>query len=255
MSKVLYVAWRSSEKDAPQWGPVGRLDNELGHYRFVYTKGARCLKDFAPFPGMTDVEQVYESDDLLPVFQNRMLSPSRPEYRDFLKWSGFDPEYPPNPLDLLGITEGLRATDKLELFPCPQPDANNQYSIRFFLHGIRYMPDAAREEIKAIESGESLGFMFDVSNWVDQFAVAIRTCPPRDRVLLGYLPRYLSRDVKVLFDNVQARDIRLEAVRVNPDAPMQQRLLCLMRAPWPESFSPCEGEEFQPIVEELACSS
>lgn len=255
MSKVLYVAWRSSEGNVPQWGPVGRLDNELGHYRFVYTKGVKSLKDFSPFPGMMDMEQVYESDDLLPVFQNRMLSRSRPEYRDFLKWSGFDPDVPPNPLDLLGVTEGLRATDKLELFPCPRPDADNHYNIKFFLHGVRYMPDAVRGEIGKVEVGESLGFMFDVSNWVDPFAVAVRTCPPRDRLLIGYMPRYLARDVKTLFDSQQARDIRLAVARVNPDAPMQQRLLCHMDAPWPESFSPCAGEEFQPIVEELACAS
>lgn len=255
MNKVLYVAWRSSEDNAPQWGPVGRLDNELGHYRFVYTKGAKKLYGFTPFPGMSDLEQVYESNDLLPVFYNRMLSRSRPEYHDFLKWSGFDPEEPPAPLDLLGITEGLRATDKLELFPCPRPDANNHYNIKFFLHGIRYMSDAVREEIGRLDSGESLGFMFDVSNAVDPFAVAIRTCPPRNRLLIGYMPRYLARDVKGLFDNLQARNILLEVARVNREAPMQQRLLCHMSAPWPQSFSPCEGEDFQPIVEELACSS
>lgn len=257
MSKVLYVAWRSSknEDNTSQWGPVGRLDNELGHYRFVYTKGAKKLNGFTPFPGMSDMKQVYESNDLLPVFHNRMLSRSRPEYRDFLEWGGFNSEQPPNPLDLLGITEGLRATDTLELFPCPQPDANNQYDIKFFLHGIRYMPDAVHNEIRRLDSGEKLGFMFDVSNDFDPYAVAIRTCSPRNRLLLGYMPCYLARDVKVLFGNFQAQNIHLEVARVNPNAPMQQRLLCHMNSPWPESFFPCEGEEFQPIVEEPACFS
>ncbi len=254
MHKTLYVAWRASEDNASQWGPVGRLDNELGHYRFVYTRGAETLRGFSPFPGMTDLGKAYESDELLPVFQNRMLSRSRPEYRDFLKWGGFDPDSPPHPLDLLGVTEGVRATDRLELFPCPQPDGNNRYSVKFFLHGIRHMPDAARTEIIGIDPDENLGFMFDVSNGVDPFAVAVRTCPPRNRTLIGYLPRYLARDVKALFSRVRARDIHLNAERVNPDAPMQQRLLCHMDAPWPESFSPCEGEEFQPMIAELACS-
>ncbi len=253
MSKVLYVAWRSSGTDISRWGTVGRLDNELGHYRFVYTKGAERLKGFSPFPGMTDIEVVYESDALLPIFQNRMLSRSRPEYQDFLTWSGFDPESPPEPLDLLGITEGLRATDTLELFPCPQADANNRYSINFFIHGIRHMPEQAREEILRLNSAESLGFMPDVSNPTDPAAIAVRTCPPRDRLLIGYLPSYLSRDVKTLSRYVRAQDIRLFVTRVNPDAPLQQRLLCHVDAPWPKSFSPCAGEEFQPIPEMIVC--
>lgn len=253
MDKVLYVAWRSSGGTDPRWGPVGRLDNELGHYRFAYTKGARKLRDFIPFAGMDDIARVYESNELLPIFQNRMLSRSRPEYRDFLAWSGFDPENPPEPLDLLGITEGVRATDKLELFPCPQPDADSRYRIKFFLHGIRYMPEKAHAEINQLAPDESLGFMFDVCNLVDPFAVAVRTCPDRDRLIIGYLPRYLARDIKTLFDKISAQDIKLTVDRVNADAPLQQRLLCRMDAPWPRLFRPCEGEEFQPIVGDLAC--
>jgi hypothetical protein len=35
---------------------------------------------------------------------------------------------------------------------------------------------------------------------------------------------------------------------VNLDAPLQQRLLCRMIAAWPEGFTPCAGEQFEPIV-------
>lgn len=255
MNRLLFVAWRSGGGNRDrQWGPVARVDNEQGHYRFAYTKGAKLLKGFSPFPGMTDLEEVYESDELLPIFQSRLLSRSRPEYRDFLAWSGFDPDAPPEPLELLGVTEGLRATDLLELFPCPMPDPANRFRIKFFLHGVRHMPADAQKEIGLLRQGESLGLMFDVSNWNDPQAVAVRTCPDRKRLLIGYMPRYLARDTKALFGFVQAGEIKLTVERVNIDAPMQQRLLCRLDAPWPKAYSPCEGEEFQPLVGALPFS-
>lgn len=253
MNTLLFVAWRSGGNHDRQWGPVGRLDKDLGHYRFAYTKGAKLLKGFPPFPGMTDLNEVYESDELLPIFQSRLLSRSRPEYRDFLTWGGFNPDTPPEPLELLGVTEGLRATDLLELFPCPTPDAENRLRIKFFLHGVRHMPAETQKEIGQLRQGESLGIMFDVSNWNDPEAVAIRTCPQRKRLLIGYMPRYLALDTKALFGSVSAGEIKLTVERVNIDAPMQQRLLCQMEAPWPESYSPCGGEEFQPLAGALPC--
>jgi hypothetical protein len=253
MSKLLFVAWRSGGGGDSQWGPVARVDNELGHYRFAYTKGAKLLKGFSPFPGMPNLGEVYESDELLPIFQSRLLSRSRPEYRDFLAWSGFNPDSPPEPLELLGVTEGLRATDLLELFPCPAPDSMNCFNIKFFLHGVRHMPAETQKEIGLLRREESLGLMFDVSNWNDCHAVAIRTCPDRKRLLIGYMPRYLARDTKALFGSVSTGEIKVTVERVNPDAPMQQRLLCRMEAPWPQSYSPCKGEEFQPFVGALPC--
>ncbi|MCC8166966.1 MAG: HIRAN domain-containing protein [Planctomycetes bacterium] len=245
MCKVLFVAWRSP--NIPQWGPIGRFDRHGENYRFVYTKGATTLAGFEPFLEMPHLEEVYESDELLPIFQNRMLSPQRSEYRDFLIWSGFDPDVTPDPLDLLGVTEGKRATDQLELFPCPQPDKDKMFRLNFYLHGIKYLPTAAKNEIKNCKPGDALAFMFDVSNVNDPDAVAVRTTLNKRRFLIGYLPRYLARDVKKLFTQTTTKNVSLVVGRVNSGAPMQQLMLCKMAAPWPNDFSPCQGEEFQPI--------
>ena len=110
------------------------------------------LPDFKPFPGMLDLDAVYVSSELFPLLANRVLARSRPEYEAFLTWGGFDPDAPPDPLALLGITEGLRQTDSVEVFPCPQKDADGCYLNKFFLHGVRWMPPAARERITCLES-------------------------------------------------------------------------------------------------------
>src|SRR5437773_607881 len=105
MTNILFVAWRSPEPTGARWGPVGRLEHGPGGYRFVYTRGARMLRGFQPFPEMPRLDAVYESDELFPLFANRLLSQSRPEYHAYLTWGGFDPNNPPDPIALLGVTE------------------------------------------------------------------------------------------------------------------------------------------------------
>jgi len=252
MTNSLFVAWQSSEPTKRQWGPVGRLDCGSGGYRFVYTRGARQMNGFAPFPGMLDLGTAYESDELFPLFANRLLARSRPEYEAFLTWSGFDPANPPDPIAVLGVTEGRRATDSLEVFPCPRPDSQGRYVSKFFLHGLRYAPAAALERIARLEKGEMLGLMLDVSNLVDEHAVAVRTCDVRERFLIGYVPRYLARDVGRLCRDCNTACAALLVDRINKDAPLQQRVLGRMEACWPDGFRPCATPDFEPIVEKLS---
>ncbi len=242
---ALFVAWRSGDSNNGKWGPVGRLDYDGQTYRFCYTRGARTLEGFQPFPEMKDLEQVYESDELFPLFSNRLLSRTRPEYEAFLTWSGFDPNNPPDPIGILAVTEGRRQTDSIEVFPCPIRDVDGCYLNKFFLHGVRWMPAAAIERINRLKAGDSLLMMWDVQNTHDPYAIALRTV--EDRTLIGYVPRYLAEDVWNLIRECDVEWIKLFVQRVNADAPAQMRVLCRMHACWPEQFKPCNGEAFLPI--------
>ena len=57
MNHALLVAWRS-ESGTRGWGPVGRLEYDGSVYRFVYTRGARTLEGFRPFPQMENLEEI-----------------------------------------------------------------------------------------------------------------------------------------------------------------------------------------------------
>ena len=242
---ALFVAWRSGEPRDAVWGPVGRLEHDGQIYRFQYTLGARTLPGFTPFPGMDDLEEAYESVELLPLFANRLLSPSRPEYEAFLRWGGFDVSVPPSPLAILGVTEGLRKTDYIETFPCPVPDSRGCYVNTFFLHGIRWMPPHSVERLADLRPNERLFLMPDPCNPADPNAVAVRT--ESQRTLIGYVPRYLARDVRFLLSECDHNSVELCVERVNREAPLQQRLLCRLRTCWPDGFRPCADESFQPI--------
>jgi len=251
MTNALFVAWRAGGTNGGRWGPVGRLDRGPGGYRFVYTRGASELEGFRPFPEMPDLNTIYESEELFPLFANRLLARSRPEYEAYLTWGGFDPDNPPDPIALLAVTEGRRVTDSIELFPCPIPDQVGCYLNKFFLHGVAYVAAAAQQRIAALEPGEPLVLMFDNFNEYDPKAVAVRTHDVRERFLIGYVPRYLAREVRQLCASCDPDFIELAVERVNTGAPLQQRLLCRMNSCWPEGFRPCADETFQPIPAHL----
>jgi hypothetical protein len=240
----LFVAWRPPAPDPLGWRPVGRLEHHDGLFRFWYIQGAR-KPGFHSFAQMDQLDQIYESVELFPLFANRLLSRSRPEYESYLRWSGFDPEASPDPVLILGVTEGIRETDAIEVFPCPVPDFQGCYFNKFFLHGIRWMAPSVIERIGRLNPGEPLKLMLDLQNSFDPHAVAVRT--EAERMQIGYVPRYFAHDIKQLVEQCDIDFITLSVDRVNHDAPLQNRLLCRMRACWPSTFQPCSGEDFSPI--------
>lgn len=247
MSNALYVAWRFGSAEKGAWAPVGLLERVEGLYRFRYTRGA-LAGSFVPFPSMPEFHEVYESVELFPIFSNRLLARSRPEYEAYLAWSGFEPGSQPDPISILGVTEGIRQTDQFEVFPRPARDDRNRYHTRFFLHGLRWIPAEALDHLSQLAPGTSLAPMPEPSNPHDQHAVAVRTAELQNRFPIGYIPRYLAPDVVELLNRCERCDVRLTVARVNERAPLQMRLLCSLDACWPVGFEPCGGEDFQPLI-------
>jgi len=243
----LYIAWRSGESAVGRWGPVGKLERVNHFFRFTYTKGARMLPGFTAFAGMNDLYEVYESETLFPLFANRLLAERRTEYQAFLEWGGFKRQSQPDPLAILGITEGRRFTDALEVFPCPAPDANGDYACTFFLHGVRHASANAQHEIAEMQSGATLILRPETGNPHDAMAMAVFQADIQDGERLGYLPRFLARDARTLMSEKSAK-IDFTVKRINLDAPLQQRVLCVLNCPWPAGFNPCQSEEYQPLL-------
>jgi hypothetical protein len=239
--KTLYLAWQ--DPNSRHWLPVGKLSAEDGIYRFVYTKGAVLSKNFIPFGFMQDLHEIYRSRDLFPLFANRLISRKRPEYRDFLRWLDLV-EDEADPLVLLARTEGVRETDSLTVFPCPEPDPEGKYVVHFFSHGLRHLSEEARSRINAIRAREKLYLLPDPQNPHDGYAIALRTDDPA--TIVGYCPRYISRDfLEILKNNPDT--VKVCVKRVNTDAPIQLRLLCTLTADWPENFKPCSSEYYQEL--------
>jgi hypothetical protein len=239
---ALFVAAQNA--DTKVWAPVGKLTKTADGYRFVYTKGILDFPNFSPFGRMVDVTVPYFSEQLFPLFANRVLARNRPEHAEYLKWLGLPPgEH--DAFDELSRTGGLRATDNLELIPCPSPTEDGFYEEFFFCRGLSHLPPSTQVRANELQHGERLYVMRDVQNQWDAAALAFRTGDPVS--LVGYAPAYFARDFSELLVDERANDTVVTVEKVNLNAPLQYRVLCRLRAPWPAGFLPCSEARFQEL--------
>lgn len=241
---TLFLAWQD-QAISRRWFVVGRLDQTVGGgYSFRYLNQAQEARDsgLELIPDFPLIDTVYHSDQLFPLFANRLLPKSRPDYGEFLQRIGVE-EADSDPLTILSRTEGIRMTDGFEVFPKPERDSLGRYHVVFFARGVRHL-ETAEDCIQRLQPGDRLRVVCDDGSDYDCNALLIS----RDGTQVGWVPRYFCKDVRRLLEDTGG-DVVLEAMRVNlPPAPVQQRLLCALSAPWPTAWIPFSDEEFQPIV-------
>jgi hypothetical protein len=222
------------------------VSRDDGLYRLVYTKGAQRLKNFNGLGRMSQLDKEYVSSEIFPLLANRVLPKNRPEHREYLSWLGLS-ESDHDELEELARTGGLRATDSIELIPCPEPTDDEMYEVYFFSRGLSHFLPEHVKRVNELSPGDTLYMMKDFQNERDPRAMLLRTLDPIS--LVGYAPMYYAQDFGFLAEAGAAPTaIRIQVDRVNPDAPLQYRLLCRMTTPWPKSFNACESELFQPIA-------
>ena len=245
--KSLFLAWQNPVSRT--WHPIGRLTFDGRLYRFGYIQGATVAQaegNFKPLWAFPDFNHIYESAELFPLFANRLLRRSRPEYPDFVQWLNI-PEHKDDPIALLSRSGGQRATDSLEVFPCPERDEQGRYHVHFFAHGLRHLPPETQPRIHQLQPDNRLYVAHDCQNPYDSKALILRT---EDKYIVGYCPRYLVDD---FFDLLCHAPDKLEILveRVNlPPTPLQFRLLCNLTAEWSADFQPFSGSAYQPLVKE-----
>lgn len=248
--KTLFVAWKDPQ-NVSGWFPVGRLDADVltGRYRFRYLQGAVEAAEqcgFVPFDSFPQIDQNYMSGELFPFFANRLQNVNRPSFREHLRRLDLEPigDESFDPIEVLAVSEGRRATDNLEIFPKVERSDGGNFAIKFFLHGWRHIHPHGAARILSLQPGEQLGLAIEATNPATGFAIQIQTV---DRVVLGYAPRYLIEDLGQVILQC-AGSVSASVSRLNrPPAPPSQRLLVSFEGCWPEGYQPMSGEEFVPI--------
>lgn len=246
--KTLFLAWQ--DKHATRaWFPVGRLDvlGKPSHYRFRYTQGAEKARRDAGFEPLLDFPRwkaVYESSDLFPLFQNRVISSERRDFAEYLHM--LDLPDTAEPAEILEVGGGYRATDNFEVFPKIERREDGSFRCRFFLHGARHVSPEAMARIDRLEAGESLYVTLELTNPVSKLAVQLQST---DYHVIGWAPRYLVNDLIKAMAHASG-DYASSVVRLNPSpAPSKQRLLVELSGSWPD-YEPMSSGEFEPLLPE-----
>jgi len=255
--KSLFLAWQApaDARMSRAWFPVGRLDAEAKgmtaeemHYRFRYTQGALTARDavgFAPLLAFPDFGKVYESDVLFPLFKNRVISEKRRDFEEYIHWLDLD-RGKADPIEILSVSGGERATDNLEVFPKVTADAEGNFHVRFFLHGLRHLGEKAIERVAHLKQEEELRIVVELNNPVTRLAVPLLT---DDYQMIGWAPRYLVDD---LIQSVpKAPELSAKVARINADeAPLNQRILIDFSGRAPRGTQPMSTPDFKPLIED-----
>lgn len=247
--KTLFLAWQ--DPNSRCWFPIGRLTYDGKKYQFVYTHGiaeAQAKFGFQPLISFPELHKVYTSDELFPLFSNRVMRRSRPDYRNYLELLNIS-MHEHDPIAILSRSGGRKVTDHFEVFPCPEPDENGFYHIHFFAHGLQHLPLCAAQRINQLQNGELLYLAHEFQNPYDPNALILYTL---DHHIVGYCPRYIVNDVFKLKDQ---SEVKVQVERVNPvPAPLQFRLLCNLTANRHDD-RPFSSHEYQPIVTDTPAMS
>lgn len=243
--RTLFLAWQDAQ--TRQWFPIGRLDAdaERSEYRFRYTGGAEQAQKEVGFPGLLDFPELgwaYRASELFPLFKNRVMASSRPDFADYLRSLDLSPNA--DPIEILTANGGHRATDSYEVFPKMAREPDGGFVCRFFLHGWRHVSEPAQERLERLEEDEQLHVALELTNpYDDNIAVQLQTT---DYQMIGWAPRYLAPDLAAAEGRYEAH-----VARVNPmvhGAPLRQRFLIEMRCRW-ENHEPMSGHDYIPLID------
>ncbi len=245
--RTLFVAWQTPNPSR-RWFPIGQLDADAEHHDYVfrYTQGAlnaHEMAGFEPLLSFPKFETRYESSELFPLFQNRVMGSHRKDFGDYLSWLDLDKSNY-DPIEVLALTGGERQTDSLEVFPRVEKKPDGTFSCRFFLHGLRHVSEAGRIRAEGLQAKEHLQIALEMNNPATGLAVQLQSA---DGHMLGWAPRYLVKDLVGAM--VEFTELSATVIRSNPqDAPLARRLLIEMTGRLPASVVPMSSEEFIPVI-------
>ncbi len=244
--KTLFLAWQDKGVSR-QWFPIGRLDADVEgeKYRFRYTGGAKRAKKEVGFPLLMEfpwLEKNYHSPKLFAMFSNRVMWPSRPDFKNYLKSLALTED--DDPIDIMAVSGGRRVTDSYEVFPKIAKKPDGSFACRFFLHGGRHVSAPAQKRLDILKADEELHLALELTNPLREPAVQIQTT---DYQMIGWAPRYLAYDLALALAQSPG-SCRAWVVRVNSlPVPSGERVLVELSGNLGDHV-PMSGPDFQPLV-------
>lgn len=219
VTRALLVVWQNPF--TRRFVSVAQLTHLAdGRFAFRYLPAAKQSEEFYPLLEYPDLDQTYLSDELPVFFANRVMSPNRSNYRQYLRWLGLSDADPGSiPVEVLARTGGGRATDTFHIVDQPVR-GEAAFMSRFFVSGIRHVEPSATGPA-VVRAGDRLELRRQPDNVTNPRAVIIDV---ENGQQLGWVPDWLCGEVSELLD--AGWSLELTAEQVNDDAPARTRVLC-----------------------------
>lgn len=239
----IFLVWKDDSRKG-EYFPVGRLDKVGKAYRFQYVRGVHkaTAHGFTLLPDFPDARGIYNSNELFPLFSNRLMSRRRPNFAQYLH--ALDLPQSENFLLELARSGGKRTTDRFRVFEMPAKKAG-RFDLTFFAVGLTRPPVASIVEriADSLEPGTKILLTPQVQNSHDPKAIMLHT---EENEHVGWLPRYFACEIQPLLLK-NPKDITCSVARLNypladyaPDM-----LLVRLRGKWPARWMPFQTEEFE----------
>lgn len=245
----LAVAWQ--HPGTRHITPVGLLtcSDAESSYTFSYLRSVAAVAGFQPFLGFPDLDREYEATALFPLFAQRVMRSSRPDfssYRQALRLEAGASDW-----SILGRSQGQREGDGIRVFPEPDVDAAGETTSTFFVSGLRHrMRQDARVSavLDALEPGDRLQLVDEPTNAEDPRAVLVAA---GTGVPLAWVPSVLLPYVHAVRSITEPS---LTVVGTNGvDVPPAYRLLVHLRGTVAEGNQPFDGPEWT-LASEVAAA-
>jgi hypothetical protein len=188
-STRLIVAWQDPDPTVRLISPVGLLEQIDEGYRFRYIRRALALEHFRPILGFPRLNETYESETLFPFFSQRLMTPRRSDYSEYLDHLNLAADA--EPMEILARSQGRRHGDRYQLLPEPLVDLDGSTKYSFLVNGVRHALDedpSIEHVLASLTPGDPLALLNDESNNVNPRAILV-TADSRDR--LGWVPDLL----------------------------------------------------------------
>jgi len=220
--------------------PVGLLTHVDSTYRFCYLRSAGTVEGFQPFLGFPDLERRYAAAALFPLFAQRVMRPSRPDFDRYRRALGLDVDS--SDWSMLGRSQGQREGDGIRVFPEPGVVEAGVTSSTFFVNGL----GARMREDRRVEPALVRLVVGDRLRLLDERAAAegarALLVVEHTGVALAWVPGVLLSHL----DTIRFHGApELSVVDANgPDVPAAHRLLVMLRGTAPVGYRPFDGPEW-----------
>lgn len=234
------VAWRN--RPLRLISPVAVLDHNASGYRFQYLPGVGPnVEGFRPFIGFRDLDRVYESSRLWPFFDLRVMDRKRPDYPEYVRQLGLQPEA--SRLDVLSRSGGEQKGDSVLLVEAPAVADDGQTASIFLARGSRYagLESETTTAVELLRPGSELLIVNEAGNVANPDALMLTTTKG---VPVGWVPNLLIDYAR------QVRDAGGTASVVQNNgtaAPWHMRLLVRVAGRIPGGTTAFTGEPWPPL--------